>query len=148
MLVLAERMKFFSLPPSPAQAESSSPCPPDLGGPWRCRAAFCRVLALLPLPGAAGARSTHARTRAHTHTRLGTERALVNEKQQMGVAGKCWLSAWGCRGGCVCVCLMMSLNIVSVSVSHSCPFCCAVGKPLPRPVPWEAPSQQRGRSGR
>lgn len=36
----------------------------DLGVLWRCRAAFCRVLALLPLPGAAGARSTH--THAHT----------------------------------------------------------------------------------
>lgn len=82
---------------------------------------------------------------AHTH--LGPEQGLGNEKQQMGVAGKCWLSAWGCRGG-EGGRLMMSLNIVSVSVSHSCPFCCAVGKPLPRPVPWEAPSQQRGRSGR
>lgn len=77
----------------------------------------------------------------HTpHTPLRKHRAVFNEKQQMGIAGKCGLPG---RGR-----LMMSLNIVSVSVSHSCPFCRAEGTPLPRPVPWEEPSRQRGRSGR
>lgn len=76
----------------------------------------------------------------HAHTPLRKARAGCTEKQQMGLAGKCRLPRWGR--------LMMSLNIVSVSVSHSCPFCCAAGTPLPRLVPWEEPSHQRGRSGR
>lgn len=43
--------------------------------------------------------------------------------------------------------LMMSLNIVSMSVSHSCPFCCAVRMPVPRPEPWEAPSRRGAGQG-
>lgn len=73
------------------------------------------------------------------HTHLGTEQGLGNEKQQMGVAGKCWLSAWGCRGGggafndvfkhCKRVCL--SLVSLLLCCGEASPQAGALGSALP-----------------
>lgn len=132
------------LSPSPGRWEPSRTATSSLPPSGTSRVPVPVCLGWLPAPSAprlpGGCRGGPENTPTPLHTPLPKDRALFNEKQQMGIAGNRSLPGQGR--------LMMSLNIVSVSVSHSCPFCRAAGPSLPRPVPWEEPSGRRGRSGR